>query len=240
MVSASRRGLASLLSLAFTANLSATDMGMGSPPLIASFSVDRLETQVRDGDNAYVWDTEGWLGRDINKFVFKSEGEYDDGEGMEDAELQLLYGRAILPFWDLRLGLRHDFRPNPSKTYAVVTLAGDAPYNIEVEASVYVSEDGDTSADLELEYDLRLTQRWILQPRAEFDFGFSQVSDLDTGRGPGRLETGLRLRYEVLPEFAPYAGFNYETALGNTRSLLNDADESRSDWSLILGLTAWF
>lgn len=218
----------------------AAEMGMGPPPLVASFSVDRLEAQVRDGDNAYAWEAEGWIGRDINKLVLTTDGEVDDEGGADDVELQLLYSRAVLAFWDLRLGLRHDFRPNPSKSYAVLAMAGTAPYRIEVEASAYVSEDGDASTELELEYDLYLTQRWFLRPRMEFKFAFSQVADLETGRGPSQLETGLRLHYQLRQELAPYLGLAYETALGNTRSLLNDADESRSEWSIVLGLSAWF
>ena len=218
----------------------ATDMGMGSPPLILSFSADRAEARLRDGDDAFVWDAEGWIGGDLNKVGFRTRGETDDNGSAEEAELQLLFSRAILPFWDLHAGLRHDLRPNPSKTYAVLSVEGTAPYRVEVEASAFVSEDGDASAELELEYDLRLTQQWILQPRVDFDFAFSQVSELDVGKGPSELETGLRLRYEFTKQFAPYLGVVYETALGDTRDLRKDAGEDRSSWSLGLGLKAWF
>lgn len=237
----SRHHLTITLTLAALAGAaSASDMGMGSPPLVTYFSADRLEMRFRDGDDAIAWEAEGWIGRDMNKLVFRTEGKLDDGSSAEDAELQLLYGRSVLPFWDLQFGLRHDLRPNPSKTYAVAALAGLAPYRIEALASAFLSEDGDASARLELEYDLRLTQRWILQPRTEFDFAFSQVSDLDVGRGPGKLETGLRLRHQITQQFSPYLGLSHEMALGNTRSLLNDHGKSRSEWSLVLGLNAWF
>ncbi|UCG73643.1 MAG: copper resistance protein B [Chromatiales bacterium] len=232
--------LVSVLVALVGVDATATDMGMGAPPVITYFSVDRLEGQLRDGNDALVWEAEGWVGRDLNKLWFKTKGEDVEDEGLEQAELQLLFSRAVLPFWDLQLGLRHDLRPNPSKSYGVVAMEGMAPYRIDVEAAAFISEDGDASARLELEYDLRLTQRWILQPRAELDFAFSQVSELDIGRGPTKLETGLRLRYQVLPEFAPYLGLNYETALGDTRGLLSDAGESRSDWGLVVGVTAWF
>lgn len=235
-----RHFLAGVLLALVAVDAAASDMGMGPPPLITYFSVDRLEGQLRDGNDALVWEAEGWVGRDLNKLWFKTKGENVEDEGLEQAELQLLYSRAVLPFWDLQVGLRHDLRPNPSKSYGVVAMEGMAPYRIDVEASAFISEDGDASARLELEYDLRFTQRWILQPRAELDFAFSQVSELDVGRGPTKLETGLRLRYQVLPEFAPYLGLSYETALGDTRGLLSDAGESRSDWGLVFGLTAWF
>jgi len=232
--------LAIALLVLIAIDAAATDMGMGAPPVITYFSVDRLEGQLRDGDNALAWEAEGWVGGDLNKLWFKTKGEDSTDDGLEQAELQLLFSRAILPYWDLQLGLRHDLRPNPSKSYAVVAMEGLAPYRIDVEASTFISEDGDPSARLELEYDLRFTQRWILQPRAELDVAFTQVSELKVGRGPTKLETGLRLRYQVLPEFAPYLGLSYESALGDTRGLLSDAGEDRSSWGLVLGLTAWF
>jgi copper resistance protein B len=213
---------------------------MGSPETITYVSVDRLEAQLRDADDVLIWDAEAWIGGDLNKLWFKTEGEDVDDEGLEQAELQLLYSRAIAAFWDVQAGLRHDLRPNPSKTYAVIGLQGLAPYRFEVDAAAFLSEDGDASASVELEYDLRLTQRWILQPRAELDIAFSQVAELGVGRGPSQLEAGLRLRYEVVPEFAPYVGVGYETALGDTRGLRSDEGEQRSDWGLVLGLKAWF
>ena len=230
-----------MVSLALgSGSVTASEMGMGPPPTITYFAADRLEAQLRDGNDAVLWDAEGWIGGDLNKAWFKTEGEHDEDEGLERAELQLLYSRAVAAFWDLQLGLRHDLRPNPSKTYAVVAAEGTAPYNIDVEASAFLSEDGDASARLELEYDLRFSQQWILQPRAELDFAFAQVSDLNVGSGPSKLETGLRLRYQLQPQFAPYAGLDYETALGDTRGLLRDAGEDRSSWGLVLGLAAWF
>jgi copper resistance protein B len=222
--------------------VAATDMNaaMGGPKAVAYLSLDRLEAQLRDGSNAWAWDAEGWFGGDLDKLWIKTKGEDDQDTGLEQAELQLLYSRAVAAFWDLQLGVRHDMRPNPSKTYAVVGVEGTAPYRIDIDAAAFVSEDGDASARVEAEYDLRLNQRWVLQPRAELDVAFSQTSELDVGRGPSKLETGLRLRYEFLPEFAPYLGVRYESALGNSRGLVKDAGDSRSTWSAVLGIHAWF
>jgi len=216
------------------------EMGMGPAKALTYVSVDRLEAQFRDGDDARIWDAEAWIGGDIHKAWFKTQGEDVSDEGLERAELQALYSRAIAPFWDLQLGLRHDLRPNPSKTYAVVALEGLAPYRIDVEASGFMSEDGDASVRLELDYDLRLTQQWILRPRAEIDFAFSQVSDLQVGKGPTTLETGLRLHYAIKPEFAPYIGVDFESALSSTRGLKKDAGEQRSSWGAVIGLSGWF
>jgi copper resistance protein B len=230
-----------LLTGALLFGLSAqAEMGMGPDRPLIYVALDRLEAQFRDGDDARVWDAEAWIGGDVHKAWFKTQGEDVSDEGLERAELQALYSRAIAPFWDLQLGLRHDLRPNPSKTYGVVALEGLAPYRIEVEASGFISEDGDASARLELEYDLRLTQQWILQPRAELDFAFSQVSELQVGKGPTTLETGLRLHYAVKPELSPYIGVDFESALSDTRGLRRDAGEERSSWGAVIGLSAWF
>ena len=215
------------------------DMGMGPEPLQYFVSADRLEAQFRDGTDARLWDLEAWVGRDLNKFWFKSEGE-DTDDGLEQAEVQGLFSRAVSAFWDLQLGLRHDLRPNPTRSYAVLGMQGEAPYRIEVDAAAFISENGDASLRIETEYDLRLTQRWILQPRTEFEFAFSQDSDLGVGRGPNSLEAGLRLRYAVVPEFAPYIGLDFETALGDTRNLRRNAGEERSSWGAVLGIHAWF
>ncbi|MCZ6852644.1 MAG: copper resistance protein B, partial [Gammaproteobacteria bacterium] len=123
---------------------------------------DRLEYQSKDA--AWVWDAQGWIGGDYHKFWLKTEGQNEKGKAT-DAELQLLYSRAVTPFFDLQLGVRHDFEPEPSRTFAVIGLQGLAPQWIELDVAAFISEDGDFSARLELEYDLLLMQRLTLQPR---------------------------------------------------------------------------
>ena len=51
---------------------------------------------------------------------------------------------------------------------------GLAPYWFEIDAAAFISEDGDASARLEAEYELRFTQRLILQPRMELNYTFSE------------------------------------------------------------------
>jgi copper resistance protein B len=82
---------------------------------------DRLEHQSGGIVDALLWDAQGWIGGDENKFWLKSEGEYsfDAGE-LEEAEIQALYSRPISPNFDLQFGVRHDFEPAPSQNYLVV------------------------------------------------------------------------------------------------------------------------
>ena len=38
---------------------------------------DRLEFRSNNGDPLFLWDAQGWIGGDINKFWVKTEGEYE-------------------------------------------------------------------------------------------------------------------------------------------------------------------
>ena len=195
------------------------------------------EYRAGSGENGYHWDGEIWYGGDINRVVFKSEGE--GGSDLEDAETQLLYSRAVARYTDVQLGLRQDFEPG-SRTHATVGLETLAPYWFEIEGAVFLSDDGDLSGRLEASYDLRLTQRLILQPEAEFNFAAQDIPQTGTGSGLSDAELGLRLRYEVRREFAPYIGVNYERSFGDTRDLLRTVGEDVDDTTFVIGIRAWF
>jgi copper resistance protein B len=202
--------------------------------------IDQLESKIRNGRDGFAWDAQGWHGGDINKLWLKTEGEGAFGEGLEKAEVQALWSHAIDPWFDLQTGLRYDFRPDPSRAYLVLGVQGLAPYWFEVDVAGFVSNKGDVSARAEAEYDLRLTQKLILQPRVEFDLALQDVPELGIGSGLSTAELGARLRYEVRPEFAPYVGVEYERAFGGTADFRRAAGEDRGGWSLLLGLRTWF
>ena len=198
------------------------------------------EYQVRDGRDGYRWDGEGWFGGDVDRFVVKSEGSGSFGNGIEDAEIQALYSRAIGPYFNVQAGMRHDFRPSPSRTYATVGFEGLAPYWFEVEGALFLSDKGDVLARLEGYYDQRLTQRLILQPRAELNLSAQDVRENGIGSGLSDIELGLRLRYEVAREFAPYIGVSWDRKLGTTARLARAAGEDPSSPSVVLGIRVWF
>jgi copper resistance protein B len=214
--------------------------GMGRQPMQLFIGGDRLEYQLRDDEDLALWDLQGWWGGDLNKAWLKTEGEWIDGAGLEYAELQLLYSRAIAAFWDLQLGTRYDFRPQPETAYLAFGVQGLAPYHFEVDLAAFLSEDGDLSARAEFEYDLRLSRRWLLQPRLEFNAAFSDVPALSLSRGVTDLEVGLRLRYEFRPEFAPYIGLEYSRLYGDSAREARAEQLEDSGWGLALGLRAWF
>jgi copper resistance protein B len=198
------------------------------------------EYQVRDGRDGYRWDGEGWFGGDINRLVVKSEGSGSFGEGVEDAEIQALYSRAIGPYFNLQAGVRHDITPNPSRTYATIGFEGLAPYWFEVEGALFLSDKGDLLARVEGYYDQRITQRLVLQPRAELNFAAQDVPETGTGAGLSDVELGLRLRYEVTREFAPYIGVSWDRRIGDTARYARLAGENAGATSFVIGVRTWF
>ena len=200
---------------------------------------DRLEARVAGGEDRYLWDAQGWYGGDYDRLWLKSEGEGAfDGE-VESAEMQALWSHAIGPFFDLQAGLRYDLEPD-SRAHAVLGLQGLAPYMFEVDAAAFLSDEGDLTARMEAEYDHRITQRLILQPRVEVALAAQDIPDRGIGAGISSVETGLRLRYEFAREFAPYVGVGYEARLGETADRARAAGEDPDRFSLLLGLRAWF
>lgn len=202
---------------------------------------ERLENQVHDGDNKLVWEAQGWIGRDINKLWLKTEGHYDsERNNTEEFELQALWSHAISPFWDFQAGIRHDFEPDISRDYAVIGFQGLAPYWFEIDAAAFFSDEGDASARLEAEYELRFTQRLILQPRMEFNYAFSDDLETGVGKGMNRVHIGLRLRYEIKREIAPYIGLAWEKSYGQTADMLRAAGKDNAESSVVLGLRLWY
>ena len=206
---------------------------------------DQLEARIGKGRDGYGWDVEAWYGGDINKLWVTSEGEGTFGERVESAEVQALWSRAIDPWFDLQLGVRQDFRSGPDRTYLAAGVQGLAPYWFEVEAMAFVSHKGEVSARFEGEYDLRLTQALILQPRVEFDLALEDSPEIRVGSGLSTAELGARLRYEFLPKsgpavIAPYVGVQYERAFGDTARYYRASGEDRGGWSFLAGLRTWF
>lgn len=201
--------------------------------------IDRLEAQLREGSDSLVWDVQGYVGGPTKRWWFKSEGEAEFGESVEDAEIQGLWSRAIGPFWDVQLGLRQDV-VGPSTTHAVVGVQGLSPYMFEIDAALFVSHRGDVTARIEAEVDQRITRRLILQPRAEINLAAQDIPRLGIGGGVDQIEVGVRLRYEIKREFAPYIGVEQNWRTGSGADFARAAGEDASSTSLIAGIRFWF
>lgn len=203
--------------------------------------LERLEARIPTdgGDVGYLWDAQAFYGGDINRFVLKTEGEGEFGGELEDAEIQALYSRAIGPFFDVQAGVRFDPEPD-ARGHLVVGVQGLAPYMFEVDAALFLSDRGDLTARIEGEYDQRITQRLILQPRVEVEFAAQDIPERGIGAGLSAVEPGVRLRYEFRREFAPYVGIEYEAKVGETADISRAAGEDPDGLKVLVGLRAWF
>lgn len=200
--------------------------------------LDRLEYRAKSGKDAWAWGAQGWWGGDTNKLWLKSEGEGEWGGAAERADLQALYARRVAPYWHVQAGVRQDARPAPSRTTGVLAIQGLAPYWFATEASLFFGNG--VSGRLEAEYDQLITQRWILQPRIETNFAGSSDPARGIGSGVNDLDLGLRLRYEIRREFAPYIGVNWTRRFGETADLARAAGRDASERALVLGVRVWY
>lgn len=199
-----------------------------------------MEYQSRDGRGGYQWDSQAWYGGDLNRLWLRSSGDGTGGKPIERVEVHALYSRALDPYFNLQAGVRYDFRPNPSRAYLTAGVEGLAPSFFELEAFGFLSNKGELMARVEGYYDQRITERLILQPRAEVNFAAQNSREILVGAGLSRAELGLRLRYDIRREFAPYVGIQYEAAFGTTRRYYRDAGEDPGIWSFLVGLRTWF
>jgi copper resistance protein B len=208
-------------------------------PLLLMGVLDQFEWRDTSGDNVLAWDAQGWLGKDLRKLWIKTDGERAGGE-TEDAELQFLYSKAFAKYWDFQVGIRHDFEPASKRTWAAIGIQGLAPYFFETDIAFFVGESGRTALRIESEYELLITQRLIFTPDIEVNFYGKDDANIGVGSGLSDAEIGLRLRYEIRREFAPYLGINWTKVFGNTADFARINGQDISDLQLVVGLRGWF
>ena len=204
--------------------------------LFTFFQAEQFEYRASPGQGSFNWDAQGWIGNDDHKVWLKTEGEQPTDAHLEKGEFQLLYSRRISDFFDAQVGVRYDIEPRPQRGFGVFALQGLAPYWFEVDASAFVSNDGEVSARFEAEYDLLITQRLILQPNAETNVAAQSVRSRGIGSGINDVELGLRLRYEFEREFAPYIGINWERKVGETADFAREEGEDIGNLSIVTGI----
>ncbi len=207
--------------------------GMGdADPLAYRFMLDRLEIHDSDGKHPLVWEAHAWVGKDLNKLYLYTEGERVNGE-YEELQTQLLYSRAILPYWDMHLGWRYDSYPLPNQHWLAVGVQGLAPYYLETQAMLYWDADGYAATRLKLEHEWMLTQRLALIPEVEMNAYSRSDPDRAHKAGLSDLSADVRLAYEIRREIVPYVGVHWDKAFGQP----DDADD---DWQWVAGLRLWF
>lgn len=207
--------------------------------------IDQLEWRGNDGPDEFRWDLQGWWGTDGNKLWVKSEGtQTTSGTSNGDAEAQLLYSRMIASYWDAQIGVRQDFLfgsgPDRERTFAVLGLQGLAPYWFEVEPSLFISDEGDVSFRLMTTYDMYVTQRFVAQPRFELNAAAQDARKFGVESGVNDFELGLRLRYELRREIAPYIGINWLRKVGDTADLARSEGEDVDLLGFVAGIRIQF
>jgi copper resistance protein B len=212
-------------------------------PQFSYFIADILEfSSAGSGASGTRFDAYGWTGGDINRIWFKTEGFASSNPHTRDVEVSLLSGRLVKPFFDFQAGVR--FVPGlgtkPSRTYAVVGYQGLAPYNFDIEPSLFVSQSGKVSARFTGSYDIPFTQRLILQPRLETNLAFQNDGPVGIGAGLNDVDFGLRLRYEIRREFAPYVGVAWQQKFGQTHVYALRDGPDRARFPVVAGLRVWF
>jgi copper resistance protein B len=200
---------------------------------------DQLEGQNADAGDVLDWNMRAWLGRNVDKLWVRSEGSRAAGR-TERAELELLWGRSVARWWDLVAGLREDLRAGPHEQWAAIGVQGVAPYRFKLEATAYRGDGGRAAARLEAEYELLVTNRWILEPRLELDAYSREDPSRGIGAGLASVDAGLRLRYEIRRELAPYVGIVRGRTFGGTADLARMAGTETGDTRLVAGVRFWF
>lgn len=198
------------------------------------------ELQAYQGQLGYRWDGEAWFGGDIDRVTVKSEGDGSFRKGVGSGEVQALYSRAIDPYFNLQAGIRQDLQSFAQHTYASFGFEGLAPYWVETSGTLFVSTEGKVLGRLEGYYDQNITQRLILQPRIELNFAAQDSFQDRIGAGLSTAELGLRLRYEIMREFAPYIGVSYDTSVGQTAQYVRKDGVDPSSVRFVFGARIWF
>jgi len=191
-----------------------------------------------DKGDGYRWAGQAWFGGDIHRLVLRSEGE-GGSAGVDSADVQVLYSRAASRYTDVQFGIRQDIEPH-GRTYASIGAQVLVPYWLDFEGALFLSTHGELLARAEGSYDIRLLQRLVLQPRVELNLAAQDSAATRTGSGLSTAEAGLRLRYEIRREFAPYVGVSWERRFGSTADYWKAAGQSSHSTTFVAGLRAWF
>lgn len=200
---------------------------------------DRFESVHIDGDTFAIYDLQAGYGGALDRVMIKAEGDVDSGE-IEEASTDLLWNHAVATFWNTQLGLRYDSGEGPDRSWLAAGIQGLAPYWFEVDATLYVGEEGRTAFNIEAEYELLLTQKLVLQPRIEADFHGKRDAERSLGAGLSGLAVGLRLRYEICREFAPYVGVERVSQYGGTADYIRESGADTHETQAVAGVRFWF
>lgn len=207
------------------------------------FQMEELEYRAGEhGEDLAIWDGDAFIGTDELKLRWEGNGEYDlEGDVLEEFTNQFTLQTPISDFWDIKGGVRLDSPDGEDRWFGVIGIQGLAPQWFEVDADLYLSEEGDASASLDVEYELLITNYLILTPSAEIEGAFSSDRDIGSGSGINSAEVGLRLGYDVWDRtLSPYIGVTYERKFGQTANWAKEDGEEIGVWSAVIGTKLLF
>lgn len=207
-------------------------------PLLAKVMLNEIQTALHENKPSSLR-AQAWLGKDLDKFWLKTQGEYQNSDDKE-LEVQALYSRAISPYWDAQIGAKVDMRPSHSRHWAVFGLQGLAPYYFEIDTALFIGEEGRSALRLSAEHDMLITQKLILTPEIKTNLYGKNDAEMGIGAGFSDINMSLKLRYELIREFAPYIAIEWQKKFGNTAKYARAKGESSHDTILAIGFRAWF
>jgi len=207
--------------------------GMADDPLNYKVTLDALQIEHED-EKVFTWDTNAWVGYDLNKIYIYSEGEKVKDETAE-SENQIVWSNAIAPYWDIQYGLGYDKAEENSKKWAVIALQGMAPYFFETRTALLFAKDGNIGLRAEAEYSALITQKLSLEPSFSISAYTKDDEVMGTGKGLSNIGIAMNLKYEITREFAPYVGISYSKNFGSTNDM-----NSLSHSTIVTGVRIWF
>ena len=215
-------------------------MEMADEEIMSGLLINRLE-RVKNSKDLYssVYELQGWIGKDYERLVIKAEGDVSEDK-LQDSRTELLWSHAVSAYWNTQLGIRHDRGVSPSQNWLAFGVQGLAPYWFDMDVTAYVAEQGHTALRLSAEYELLLTQKLILQPRFEANIYGAADDAREIGSGLSNTVAGVRMRYEIKREFAPYIGIDWTRKYGRTAEHAELAGANAQDTNLVAGLRVWF
>lgn len=199
---------------------------------LAEIHLDRDHNIFLDGTLSY--------GSERDRLVAKLTADGRIGRLAGAIDGQLLYSRGIGRGFAALAGIRHEFRPSPHLTYAVLGVEGEPVNGLALESFFYLSEKGDVTGELKAIYELPLSPQWTLQPRAVLGYAVQSVPAQGLASGPTEMELGVRLRYELSGVFAPYVGISHERLLGDTVKIARAAGDDVRALHVVVGFSSSF
>ncbi|SFR44403.1 copper resistance protein B [Marinobacter daqiaonensis] len=214
---------------AVDAHSAGAQWGIGAEKFEYRYSDTGEELAVVEGDAFY--------GSDELKFRWLFEGEWEEThDAWETVENQFVAQVPVDDFWDAKGGIRIDTPKGPDRVYGVLGLTGLAPYWFEIDTNLYLSDEGDASVDFEAEYELLITNYWIVSATFETMVALSEDREIGVGKGLNYTEMGLRLSYDLIDRaFSPYVGVVHERKFGDTADFAEGDGGSTEDWFAVIG-----